>query len=137
MGRGTAVALGRPGAAVCQAAEVEALVHRIDTERGRLNILVNDIWGGEDLIEWNTAVGSRSGRRAADAASTVDTHLLTSYFALPLPIRPPGGLVVEMTDRTRENNAGHYRLHGAGPHAGLDAVRDDARTLRRHGDELT
>ena len=40
----------------------------------------------------------------------VDTHLTTSHFALPLLIRRPGGLVVEMTDGTREYNAAHYRL---------------------------
>jgi NAD(P)-dependent dehydrogenase (short-subunit alcohol dehydrogenase family) len=40
----------------------------------------------------------------------IDTHLITSHFALPLLIREPGGLVVEMTDGTREYNAEHYRL---------------------------
>jgi NAD(P)-dependent dehydrogenase (short-subunit alcohol dehydrogenase family) len=40
----------------------------------------------------------------------IDTHLITSHFALPLLIRNPGGLVVEMTDGTREYNAEHYRL---------------------------
>ena len=40
----------------------------------------------------------------------IDTHLITSHFALPLLIRRPGGLVVEMTDGTREYNAEHYRL---------------------------
>ena len=40
----------------------------------------------------------------------IDTHLITSHFALPLLIRGPGGLVVEMTDGTREYNAANYRL---------------------------
>ena len=40
----------------------------------------------------------------------IDTHLITSHFALPLLIREPGGLVVEMTDGTREYNAEHYRV---------------------------
>jgi NAD(P)-dependent dehydrogenase (short-subunit alcohol dehydrogenase family) len=40
----------------------------------------------------------------------IDTHLITSHFALPLLIRRPGGLVVEMTDGTREYNAERYRL---------------------------
>ena len=40
----------------------------------------------------------------------IDTHLITSHFALPLLIRRPGGLVVEMTDGTREYNAENYRL---------------------------
>ena len=91
--------------------EVEALVQRIDAEQGRLDILVNDIWGGESLIEWNTPLWAHdldAGLRMIHLA--VDTHLITSHFALPLLIRRPGGLVVEMTDGTREYNAEHYRV---------------------------
>jgi NAD(P)-dependent dehydrogenase (short-subunit alcohol dehydrogenase family) len=94
-----------------KAAEVGALVQRIDAEQGRLDFLVNDIWGGEDLIEWNTPLWAHdldAGLRMLHGA--VDTHLITSHFALPLLIRRPGGLVVEMTDGTREYNAGHYRV---------------------------
>src|ERR1700704_104972 len=36
--------------------EVEALVGRIKQEHGRLDILVNDVWGGEKLFEWNKPV---------------------------------------------------------------------------------
>jgi NAD(P)-dependent dehydrogenase (short-subunit alcohol dehydrogenase family) len=91
--------------------EVEALVQRIDAERGRLDVLVNDIWGGELLFEWDTPVWEHDlvkGLRILRLA--IDTHLITSHFALPLLIREPGGLVVEMTDGTREYNAEHYRL---------------------------
>ena len=108
-------AAGGTGIAVAvdhlNALEVEALVRRIDHEQGRLDILVNDIWGGENLIQWNTALWEHDldgGLRMLHGA--VDTHLVTSHFALPLLIRRPGGLVVEMTDGTREYNAAHYRL---------------------------
>jgi NAD(P)-dependent dehydrogenase (short-subunit alcohol dehydrogenase family) len=93
------------------AAEVEQLVRRIDDDHGRLDILVNDVWGGENLVQWNTPVWEHdldAGLRMLHGA--VDTHLVTSHFALPLLIRRPGGLVVEMTDGTREYNAAHYRL---------------------------
>jgi NAD(P)-dependent dehydrogenase (short-subunit alcohol dehydrogenase family) len=40
----------------------------------------------------------------------IDTHLITSHFVLPLLIREPGGLVVEMTDGTRDYNAERYRV---------------------------
>ncbi|MBT2553155.1 SDR family oxidoreductase [Arthrobacter sp. ISL-5] len=93
------------------AAEVEELIRRIDAERGRLDILVNDVWGGENLIEWNTPLWEHNldaGLKMLHGA--VDTHLVTSHFALPLLIRRPGGLVVEMTDGTREYNTAHYRL---------------------------
>ena len=91
--------------------EVEALVARIRTERGRLDVLVNDIWGGEHLFEWNKAVWEHdldNGLRLLRLA--VDTHLITAHHALPLLIARPGGLLVEVTDGTAEYNADHYRL---------------------------
>jgi NAD(P)-dependent dehydrogenase (short-subunit alcohol dehydrogenase family) len=91
--------------------QVEALVQRIDAESGRLDVLVNDIWGGELLFEWATPVWEHDlekGLRLLRLA--IDTHLITSHFALPLLIREPGGLVVEMTDGTREYNAERYRV---------------------------
>jgi len=94
-----------------EAGQVEALVRRIDAESGRLDVLVNDIWGAERLFEWDTPVWKHDlekGLRILRLA--IDTHLITSHFALPLLIRERGGLVVEMTDGTREYNAEHYRV---------------------------
>jgi NAD(P)-dependent dehydrogenase (short-subunit alcohol dehydrogenase family) len=94
-----------------QPAQVEALVERIDAERGRLDVLVNDIWGGELLFEWDTPLWEHDldkGLRMLRLA--IDTHLITSHFGLPLLIREPGGLVIEMTDGTREYNAERYRV---------------------------
>jgi NAD(P)-dependent dehydrogenase (short-subunit alcohol dehydrogenase family) len=91
--------------------QVRALVERIEAESGRLDVLVNDIWGGELLFEWNKPVWEHAldkGLRILRLA--IDTHLITSHFALPLLIREPGGLVVEMTDGTAEYNAEHYRV---------------------------
>jgi NAD(P)-dependent dehydrogenase (short-subunit alcohol dehydrogenase family) len=108
-------AAGGAGIAVAvdhlQPAQVEALVARIDAEQGRLDVLVNDIWGGEQLFEWSAPLWEHdldNGLRMLRLA--IDTHLITSHFALPLLIRRPGGLVVEMTDGTREYNAEHYRM---------------------------
>jgi NAD(P)-dependent dehydrogenase (short-subunit alcohol dehydrogenase family) len=94
-----------------EAGEVRALVQRIDAEHERLDVLVNDIWGGELLFEWDTPVWEHdleNGLRMLRLA--IDTHLITSHFALPLLIRERGGLVVEMTDGTRDYNAEHYRV---------------------------
>jgi len=91
--------------------QVDALVRRIDSEHGRLDVLVNDIWGAERLFEWDTPLWEHdldSGLRILRLA--LDTHLITSHFALPIVIREPGGLVVEMTDGTREYNAERYRV---------------------------
>jgi NAD(P)-dependent dehydrogenase (short-subunit alcohol dehydrogenase family) len=91
--------------------EVKALVASIRAEQGRLDILVNDVWGGELLFEWNKPVWEHdleNGLRLLRLG--VDTHLITAHFALPLLIERPGGLLVEMTDGTAEYNADHYRL---------------------------
>ncbi|MCP3753725.1 SDR family oxidoreductase [Streptomyces sp. TBY4] len=91
--------------------QVEALVGRIDAEQGRLDVLVNDIWGGERLFEWDSTVWEHDldkGLRLLRLA--VETHAVTSHYALPLLLREPGGLVVEMTDGTAEYNAGRYRV---------------------------
>ena len=92
-------------------ARVRALVERIDAEQGRLDVLVNNIWGAESLIEWNAPLWKHdlaAGLRMLRLA--IDTHLITSHFALALLIRRPGGLVVEMTDGTADYNAANYRL---------------------------
>ncbi|KJY32083.1 short-chain dehydrogenase [Streptomyces sp. NRRL S-444] len=92
-------------------AQVEALVGRIDAEQQRLDVLVNDIWGGERLFEWDSTVWEHdldNGLRILRLA--VETHAVTSHFALPLMLRTPGGLVVEMTDGTAEYNAANYRV---------------------------
>ncbi|MFD3924546.1 SDR family oxidoreductase [Streptomyces sp. NPDC058614] len=91
--------------------EVEALVARIADEQGRLDVLVNDIWGGETLFEWDSTVWEHDldkGLRLLRLA--VETHAITSHHALPLLLRNPGGLVVEMTDGTAEYNRDTYRV---------------------------
>jgi NAD(P)-dependent dehydrogenase (short-subunit alcohol dehydrogenase family) len=91
--------------------EVRALVERIRAEQGRLDILVNDIWGGEMLAEWDKPVWEHdleNGLRMLRLA--IDTHLITAHHALPLLIARPGGLLVEVTDGTADYNATHYRL---------------------------
>jgi NAD(P)-dependent dehydrogenase (short-subunit alcohol dehydrogenase family) len=94
------------------AEQVRDLVARVRTEQGRLDILVNDIWGGEYLKEWNKPVWEHdldNGLRILRLA--IDTHLITAHHALPLMIERPGGLLVEVTDGTAEYNADHYRIN--------------------------
>ena len=92
-------------------AQVRALVERIDADHGHLDVLVNDIWGAEHLFEWNAPLWEHDldrGLRLLRLA--IDTHLITGHHALPLLLRRPGGLVVEVTDGTAAYNAGHYRV---------------------------
>jgi NAD(P)-dependent dehydrogenase (short-subunit alcohol dehydrogenase family) len=95
--------------------EVEALADRIRNDYGRVDILVNDIWGAELLkggpAEWNTPIWQldlEKGLRILRLA--IDTHLITSHHLLPLLVAQPGGLVVEVTDGTTGYNASNYRI---------------------------
>jgi len=90
-------------------ARVKALVDRIDAEQGRLDVLVNDIWGGDIYLKFEQKLWEHDldgGLRMLRLG--IDTHAITSHYALPLLIRQPGGLVIEMTDGTAEYNA-NYR----------------------------
>jgi len=87
--------------------QVGALADRIAREQnGRLDILVNSVWGGDPLTDWerplweqNLETGLRLLRQA------VETHVITSRFALPLMVARKSGLVVEITD----GNTARYR----------------------------
>ncbi|MER5690048.1 SDR family oxidoreductase [Streptomyces sp. NPDC002205] len=90
--------------------QVRALAERIDAEQGRLDVLVNDVWGGERLFAFDKPVWEHdldNGLRLLRLG--VETHAITSHFVLPLLVRRPGGLVVEMTDGTSAYNGKHYR----------------------------
>jgi NAD(P)-dependent dehydrogenase (short-subunit alcohol dehydrogenase family) len=90
--------------------QVRSLVECIKSEQGRLDVLVNDVWGGERLFEWDVPVWEHSLERGLRMLRlAIDTHIITSHFALPLLIKNEGGLVVEMTDGTAEYNAENYR----------------------------
>ncbi|MGO4545967.1 SDR family oxidoreductase [Paenibacillus sp. 2TAB23] len=81
-------------------AEVKALFERIDQEQnGQLDILINNIWGGEKLTEWNTPFWEHSlskGLLMQDRA--VKTHLITSHYGAPLLVKRKSGLIIEVTD---------------------------------------
>jgi NAD(P)-dependent dehydrogenase (short-subunit alcohol dehydrogenase family) len=95
--------------------QVAALATRLRAEFGRLDVLVNDIWGGELLKGpppmWDRPVWEvdlDDGLRILRLA--VETHLVTSHHLLPLLVEQPGGLVVEITDGTASYNDDHYRI---------------------------
>ena len=80
-------------------AEVEALFQRVRAEQGRLDVLVNDVWGGEALTEWGTpfwALDLDKGLRLLRNA--VETHLITARLGAPLLVERQAGLLVEVTD---------------------------------------
>ncbi|WP_141336235.1 SDR family oxidoreductase [Paenibacillus sp. tmac-D7] len=91
--------------------QVQALIARIENEQGRLDILVNDVWGAEYLAQWNVPVWEHSLERGLRMLRlAIDTHIITSHFAIPLLIQNKNGLVIEITDGTAEYNDKNYRL---------------------------
>src|SRR5215831_5715875 len=95
--------------------QVRALAEQIRASHGHIDVLVNDIWGGELLkgppSQWNTPIWRHDlagGLRILRLA--IDTHLITAHHLLPLLIARPGGLLVEVTDGTVEYNASRYRI---------------------------
>ncbi|MDP8960437.1 MAG: SDR family oxidoreductase [Actinomycetota bacterium] len=94
-------------------AEVEALVERIRSERGRLDVLVNDIFGGDRYAQWHKRLWEHDlegGLRMLEMG--VHTHLITAHHALPLILEGGSGLVLEMTDGTHEYNRAYRRVVG-------------------------
>jgi NAD(P)-dependent dehydrogenase (short-subunit alcohol dehydrogenase family) len=90
--------------------EVEALVARIARDEGALHVLVNDVFGAT-TIEWDKTVWESDLRYGLHLLHlAVDTHAITSHYAIPLLLRTPGGLVIEVNDGTDEYNATNYRV---------------------------
>lgn len=95
--------------------QVQRLAGIIADRFGAIDVLVNDIWGGEQLKGGPTAWGRPIWQCDLNGSLrllrlAVDTHLITSHQLLPLLVNRPGGLVVEVTDGTTEFNATNYRI---------------------------
>ena len=97
------------------ASAVKALAEWIRGSYGHIDVLVNDIWGGEVLkgppSQWNRPIWDHDIEKGLRIVRLgIETHLITSHGLLPLLIGRPGGLVVEVTDGTYAYNATHYRI---------------------------
>lgn len=100
-------ARGGRGIAVRVDHTVPEEVARLFAQVGELDVLVNDIWGGDDLVEWGKKLWET---RLEDGLTLIDraikTHVITSYHGLPRLRR--GGLVVEITDGDAYFYRGHF-----------------------------
>jgi NAD(P)-dependent dehydrogenase (short-subunit alcohol dehydrogenase family) len=101
---------GGVGEALCvdhlEPEQVAELVARIDEKHACLDVLVNDIFGGDRYAQWDKKLWEHDldgGLRMLRMG--IDTHLITCTKALPLILRGEDGLVVEMTDGTSEFNS--------------------------------
>lgn len=79
--------------------KVRELISRIEHEQGRLDILVNDLWGGDPFTEWDRPYWEQNIEQGIGMfRNAVMTHVITAAYATPLMLRHPGSLIVEMTD---------------------------------------
>jgi NAD(P)-dependent dehydrogenase (short-subunit alcohol dehydrogenase family) len=86
--------------------EVKALLERIRFEQGRLDMLVNDIWGGEKLVQWGQKFWELELEKAFKLIErSIYTHIITSRYAAPLLIETGNALLLEISD----GEYGYYR----------------------------
>ena len=89
--------------------DVAALIARIQAERGRLDILVNDIWGGDPMVDWSAGkfwqLDIATVRALIDQA--VVSHMITARHAAPLMLQRGRGLIVEVSDGHHDGYRGH------------------------------
>lgn len=89
--------------------QVKLLVERIKLEHGRLDVLVNDIWGGDELSEWDIPFWQQSLEKGfLMLERAVHTHIITSHFAVPLMLGGKQGLIIEVTDGDGHNYRGNF-----------------------------
>ena len=100
---------------------------------GRLDLLVNDVWGADHLAQWGVPFWEHNLANGLQMqALAVHTHLITSWYAAPLMVRRGQGLILEITDgitsayrgsfyydlakssvnRLAQSEAGELRAHG-------------------------
>ncbi|GAB3551338.1 NAD(P)-dependent dehydrogenase (short-subunit alcohol dehydrogenase family) [Actinopolyspora lacussalsi] len=137
-------AAGGTGIAVqcdhADAHQAKNLINRINAEQdGRLDILVNDVWGGDALVHWTPLWQHPLEDGLTLLHRAIDTHLITSHFALPLMTAGRADLVVEVTDGDEATNALFPDGYRGSPFFDLAKTsvirlaRIQAAELRKHG----
>jgi NAD(P)-dependent dehydrogenase (short-subunit alcohol dehydrogenase family) len=114
-------------------AEVASLIERIQSEQGRLDVLVNDVWGGDPFVAWEKKFWEGPLEDALGVIRNgIETHLITSWHAAPLLIEGGGGLIVEVTDGVSPRYRGHlaYDFVKAGV---IRLALAQSEELREHG----
>jgi NAD(P)-dependent dehydrogenase (short-subunit alcohol dehydrogenase family) len=113
--------------------EVRALIERIRRDEGGLDILVNDIWGGDELTEFGSSFWKQSlDKGLLMLERGVHTHIITSHCAAPLMTERPGGLIVEITDGDSYNYRGNL-FYDLVKTSVIRLAFSQSRDLKRHG----
>jgi NAD(P)-dependent dehydrogenase (short-subunit alcohol dehydrogenase family) len=114
--------------------EVRALFERVGREQdGRLDLLVNDVWGGDHLVAWGKPfweLATENGRLLLERA--VYSHLLTARYGAPLMVARGRGLIVEVTDGDAPDYRGHLH-YDLVKSAAIRMAYGMAEELRPHG----
>jgi NAD(P)-dependent dehydrogenase (short-subunit alcohol dehydrogenase family) len=100
-GRGIAVRVDHT-----EPTEVKKLASQIKRRHKGLDILVNDVWGGDALTEWGKTfwtVNLENGLQMLRQA--VHSHIITAHYTVPLMLGRGGGIIFEITD----GDAFYYR----------------------------
>ena len=88
--------------------QVKGLFERIEAEQGRLDLMVNDVWGGDELTEWGKPFWELSLQKGLLMLQrAVHSHIITSRYAAPLMLARGEGLIVEITDGDNFNYRGN------------------------------
>src|SRR5689334_10485833 len=89
--------------------QVEAFFARVKREQhGRLDILVNDVWGGDELTEWDKPFWEHSlAKGVLMQERAVHSHIITSHFAAPLMVAGKQGIIFEITDGDSQDYRGN------------------------------
>jgi NAD(P)-dependent dehydrogenase (short-subunit alcohol dehydrogenase family) len=92
--------------------QVEALYETIQKHHGKLDILVNDMWGGEGKTRWDTPIWEHPLSQGIQALrNATESHIVTNHYLLKLLIQHPGGVLFEVSDGTLDYNLAHYRCN--------------------------
>jgi NAD(P)-dependent dehydrogenase (short-subunit alcohol dehydrogenase family) len=92
-----------------QESEVQALFERVKLEHGRLDVLVNDIWGGEKLIDWGKKFWELEPAKTFKLIErAIFTHITTARYATPLMLETGPGLILEITDGDGDSYRGNF-----------------------------
>jgi NAD(P)-dependent dehydrogenase (short-subunit alcohol dehydrogenase family) len=114
--------------------EVAALFERVAREQdGRLDILVNDVWGGDEVSEWGKPFWENSLRKGLlmqDRA--VRSHIITAHYGAPLMVARGEGLIVEVTDGTDYSYRGNL-FYSLAKVSNIHLAAAMAADLRPHG----
>lgn len=114
-GRGVAVRVDHT-----EPADVRKLVTRIKQRHKGLDVLVNDVWGGDELTEFGKpfwTVNLDNGLRMLKQA--IHSHIITSHYAVPLMLGRDRGTIFEITD----GDAFYYRGNIFYDHVKISVIR--------------